>query len=96
MPVSAYVQAALFVVAAAVALLASAGMAAILTFWIYLVILLAVVVAAFIWLDPGLLRERMRPGGKRPPLGLHIFTRPRPRPSPLERQRSGMAARPSR
>jgi hypothetical protein len=74
MPVSAYLQAALFVIAAAVALLASAGTAAILTFWIYLAILVAVVVAAFIWLDRGLLRERMRPGGQRPPLGLRIFT----------------------
>ena len=74
MPVSAYAQAALFIVAAAVALLASAGTAAILTFWIYLAIFAAVMVAAFIWLDPGLLRERTRPGGKRPPLGLRIFT----------------------
>ena len=73
-PVSAYLQAALFVIAAAIALLASAGTAAILTFWIYLAILVAVVVAASIWLDPGLLRERMRPGGQRPPLGLRVFT----------------------
>jgi len=74
MPASAYVQAALFVVAAAIALFASAGTFAILTFWIYLLIFAAVMAAAFIWLDPGLLRERMRPAGQRPPLGLRIFT----------------------
>jgi protein-S-isoprenylcysteine O-methyltransferase Ste14 len=73
-PISAYAQAALFVIAAAVALFASAGAIAILTFWIYLLIFAAVVTAAFIWLDPGLLRERMRPAGKPPPLGLRIFT----------------------
>jgi len=73
-PVSAYVQAALFVIAAGGALFASAGTIAILTFWIYLLIFAAVMAAAFIWLDPGLLRERMRPGGKGPPLALRIFT----------------------
>ncbi len=74
MPVSAYVKAAVFVVLAAVALFASAGSLAILSFWIYLAILAAIVVAAFLWLDPGLLRERMRPGGKAPPLGARVFT----------------------
>ncbi len=73
MPASAYVQATLFVIAAASALFASAGTIAILTFWIYLLIFAAVTATAFVWLDPGLLRERMRPGGKRPPLGLRIF-----------------------
>ncbi len=73
MPASAYVQATLFVIAAAGALFASAGTIAILTFWIYLLIFAAVAAAAFVWLDPGLLRERMRPGGKRPPLGLRVF-----------------------
>jgi hypothetical protein len=73
-PTSAYVQVALFVVAAAVALFVSAGTFAILTFWIYLLIFAAVVAASFILLDPGLLRERMRPAGQRPPLGLRIFT----------------------
>lgn len=74
MPVSAYLQAAGFVILAAVALFASAGTLAILGFWIYLAVFTAVIVAAFLWLDPGLLRERMRPGGKPPPLGLRIFT----------------------
>jgi protein-S-isoprenylcysteine O-methyltransferase Ste14 len=74
MPVSAYLQAAAFIILAGVALFAAAGTLAILTFWIYLAIFAAIVVAAFLWLDPGLLRERMRPGGKPPPLALRLFT----------------------
>jgi protein-S-isoprenylcysteine O-methyltransferase Ste14 len=31
-------------------------------------------VASLLSLDPGLLRERMRPGGQRPPLALRLFT----------------------
>ena len=73
MPVSAYLQSASFFILAAVALFASAGTVAILTYWIYLAIFAAVLVAAFLWLDPGLLRERMRPGGKRPPPALRLF-----------------------
>ena len=72
--VSAYLQSALFLILAAVALFASAGTVAILGFWVYLSILAAITLASFLVLDPGLLRERMRPGGKRPPLGLHLFT----------------------
>ncbi len=74
MPVSAYLQAAAFIILAGVTLFAAAGTVAILTFWIYLAIFAAIMVAAFIWLDPGLLRERMRPGGKPPPLALRLFT----------------------
>jgi protein-S-isoprenylcysteine O-methyltransferase Ste14 len=74
MPVSAYLQAALFVILAAVALFAAAGTAAIIGFWIYLAIFAAVMVVSFAILDPELLRERMRPGGQRPPLGLRLFT----------------------
>ena len=74
MPVFAYLQAAGFVGFAGVALFASAGTPAILSFWVYLAILAAVMAAAFLWLDPGLLQERMLPGGKRPPLALRLFT----------------------
>ncbi len=74
MPVSAYGKAAVFVILTGVALFASAGTVAILSFWLYLAILAAVMVASLLWLDPGLLRERMRPGGKRLPLGLWLFT----------------------
>jgi protein-S-isoprenylcysteine O-methyltransferase Ste14 len=74
MPISAYFQSVGFVVLAAVALFASAGTIAILGFWLYLAIFAIVIAASLQWLDPGLLRERMRPGGKRPPLALQLFT----------------------
>jgi protein-S-isoprenylcysteine O-methyltransferase Ste14 len=74
MPVSAYVQSAIFLILAAVALFASAGTVAIAGFWLYLAILAAIIVASLLALDPGLFRERMRPGGKPPPLGLRLFT----------------------
>jgi protein-S-isoprenylcysteine O-methyltransferase Ste14 len=74
MPVSAYIQAALFVVLNAVILFAAAGTVQILGFWVYVAIFAAVMVASFAFLDPGLLRERMRPGGQRPPLALRLFT----------------------
>jgi protein-S-isoprenylcysteine O-methyltransferase Ste14 len=74
MPVSAYVQSAIFLILAAVALFAAAGTIAILGFWLYLAILSAIIVASLLSLDPGLLRERMRPGGQRPPLALRLFT----------------------
>jgi protein-S-isoprenylcysteine O-methyltransferase Ste14 len=74
MPVSAYMQSAIFLILAAVSLFAAAGTIAILGFWLYLAILAAIIVASLLALDPGLLRERMRPGGQRPPLALRLFT----------------------
>jgi protein-S-isoprenylcysteine O-methyltransferase Ste14 len=74
LPVSIYVQSAVFVVAVAVALFASAGTVAIPGFWVYAAIFAAVIVISFATLDPGLLRERWRPGGKRPPMALRLFT----------------------
>src|SRR5579863_5485472 len=74
MPATAYVQAAIFFILAAAALFASAGTFAILGFWLYLAIFAAVFVASFFWLNPDLARERMRPGGKKPPLALRLFT----------------------
>lgn len=74
MPPSAYIQAGIFLVVAAAALFASAGTMAIYGFWLYLAILAVVFVVSFLWLDPDLLRERMRPGGKPPPLALRLFT----------------------
>ena len=67
MPVSAYLKAGLFVVAAAAALFAAAGTVAIPGFWGYLAIFAVVMIVSFAALDPDLLRERMRPGGKKPP-----------------------------
>jgi protein-S-isoprenylcysteine O-methyltransferase Ste14 len=74
MPVSAYIQSALFVIVAAIALFASAGTVTILGFWIYVAIFAAVMAVSLTILDPGLIRERMRPGGQRPPLTLRLFT----------------------
>jgi hypothetical protein len=74
MPFSAYVNAGLFVVAAAAALFAAAGTVAVPGFWAYLAILAAVMIVSFAMLDPDLLRERMRPGGKKLPLSLRIFS----------------------
>jgi protein-S-isoprenylcysteine O-methyltransferase Ste14 len=73
MPFSAYIQAALFVLFNAIVLFAAAGTVEILGFWLYVAIFAAMMVASFAFLDPGLLRERMRPGGKRPPLALRLF-----------------------
>jgi protein-S-isoprenylcysteine O-methyltransferase Ste14 len=74
MPVSAYLKSGLFVVAAAAALFAAAGTLAIASFWVYLAILALVMIVSFAALDPELLRERMRPGGKKSPLSLRIFS----------------------
>jgi len=74
MPVSAYLQSAIFLVLAAVALFGSAGTIVIAGFWVYLAIFVAIIVASFLWLDPDLVRERMRPGGKKPPMALQLFT----------------------
>src|ERR1043166_3351751 len=64
MPFSAYLQAGLFVV----------GTVAIPAFWAYLAIFAVVMIVSFAALDPDLLRERMRPGGKEPPLALRVFS----------------------
>jgi len=74
MPVSAYLKATFFFVAAAAALFAAAGTVAIPGFWAYLAILAVVMIVSFVALDPDLLRERMRPGGKKPPLALRLFS----------------------
>jgi protein-S-isoprenylcysteine O-methyltransferase Ste14 len=74
MPISAYLQSIGFFVLALIALFASAGTVALVTYWVYLAIFGAVFVASFRLLDPDLARERMRPGGKRPPLALQLFS----------------------
>jgi len=74
MPISAYLQAIGFFVLAALALFASAGTFAIPGFWIYLAIFAAVFIASFLLIEPDLVRERMRPGGKKPPVGLQVFS----------------------
>jgi protein-S-isoprenylcysteine O-methyltransferase Ste14 len=74
MSAAAYLKAGSFVVAAATALFAAAGTVAIPSFWAYLSILAAVMIVSFAVLDPDLLRERMRPAGKKPPFSLRIFS----------------------
>src|SRR5260370_868799 len=74
MPISAYLKAGLFVIAAGAALFAAAGTVAIPGFWAYLAIFAVVMIVSFVVLDPDLLRERMRPGGKKPPLSLRVVS----------------------
>jgi protein-S-isoprenylcysteine O-methyltransferase Ste14 len=74
MLLSAYLQAAAFVIGLAVALFAPAGTMAIATFWVYIAIFAAIMIASFAGLDPDLLRERMRPGGQKPPVALRLFS----------------------
>src|SRR5437588_10761394 len=73
MPVSAYLRAVALLICAAAVLFASAGSFAILSFWLYLAILGLAFIASFVMLDRGLLRERMRPGGRPIPLGLRLL-----------------------
>ena len=68
MPVSAYVQSAIFLILAAVALFAAAGTLAILGFWLYLAILAAIIVASL--LADRVLQEEMP--------GYADYTGPRP------------------
>lgn len=70
---SAYGQSAIFLVVAAVALFASAGTPSVASFWLYLAILATVIVASLAVLPDDLIQERMRPGGKKPPLGLRLL-----------------------
>jgi protein-S-isoprenylcysteine O-methyltransferase Ste14 len=74
MPLSAHVQSVAYFAIAVAALFASAGTIAIATYWVYLAIFAAVFVASFLLLDPDLARERMRPGGQKPPLALQLFS----------------------
>ena len=74
MPVLAYVESVAFFALAFVALIASAGTLAIPAFSVYLAIFAAIFVVSFVWIDPDLARERMRPGGKKPPAALRLFS----------------------
>jgi protein-S-isoprenylcysteine O-methyltransferase Ste14 len=73
MPTSAYVQSAVFLVLASAALFGGAGTFDFPSFWIYLAILAAIMIASLAGLDPDLARERMRPGGQKPPLALRLL-----------------------
>ena len=70
MPVSAYLKAGLFVVAAATALFAAAGTVAIAGFWAYLAIFAVVMIVSFNWLgDHSVLCKRTRGWADRIRLG---------------------------
>jgi len=73
MPIAAYVQSAVFLLLAAAALFGGAGKLTIPGFWVYWIILAAIMAASLVGLDPDLARERMRPGGQKPPLALRLF-----------------------
>jgi protein-S-isoprenylcysteine O-methyltransferase Ste14 len=60
---------AVMVAACAVVLFASAGRLDIIEFWCWLVELAALSVATLLLIEPDLVRERMRPGGRRPSPG---------------------------
>jgi protein-S-isoprenylcysteine O-methyltransferase Ste14 len=74
MPRWAYIQTVVFFLLTFAALFASAGALSLATYWVYLAIFAGTFAASLVLVDPGLLRERMRPGGKRPPRSLHLFT----------------------
>ena len=74
MPVSVYVQSGVFFVLAMAALFGSAGTFALPAFWVYLAILAGIFIASILLLDPDLARERLRPGGQKPPLALRLFS----------------------
>lgn len=71
-PTSAYIQSILFLVLMAIALFASAGTVAVVGFWLFLAVQVAGTIAALVLLPPDLVRERMRPGGQKPPLALRL------------------------
>lgn len=73
MTAAAYAQSVAFIVLAGIVLFASAGTAALATYWVYLAILVAMTVASFAILPADLLRERMRPGGQRTPRSLQLL-----------------------
>ena len=73
-PASMYLQSIGFFVILAVALFASAGTLSFVSFWAYLALMAAVFIASFVFVDPDLARERMRPGGQKLPLGLWLFS----------------------
>jgi protein-S-isoprenylcysteine O-methyltransferase Ste14 len=74
MPISAHLRTALFLVGAGALLFGSAGTLKIPAFWVYLATLTAVFILSFVILDPELLHERMRPGGKPLPFGVMLAT----------------------
>ena len=65
------VQSLVFVIMLAATLFGTAGRFDIIEFWVYIVIVAAVSALSLAILDPDLIQERMRPGGRR--VGLHFL-----------------------
>jgi protein-S-isoprenylcysteine O-methyltransferase Ste14 len=65
------VQPLVFVIMLAATLFGTAGRFDIIEFWVYIVIVAAVSALSLAILDPDLIQERMRPGGRR--VGLHFL-----------------------
>jgi len=74
MPISAFVQTAIFLILTAVILFGSAGALNLPGFWIYFLTIVAFSVLMLATLPPDLIQERMRPGGKRAPLRLQLVS----------------------
>jgi protein-S-isoprenylcysteine O-methyltransferase Ste14 len=74
MPLSICIQTAVFCLLAFAALFVSAGTLALPTYWVYFGTFAGLFAASLVLVDPDLVRERIRPGGKRAPRRLHLFT----------------------
>ena len=65
------VQSLVFLIMLAATLFGTAGRFDIIEFWVYIAIVAAVSALSLAILDPDLIQERMRPGGRR--VGLHFL-----------------------
>lgn len=67
-------QSVAFLILAGAVLFGAAGRVDLWNFWVYLASFAVLFAASLFVLDDDLIRERMRPGGRRPPVQLHIAT----------------------
>ena len=74
MPRSTLPSIAVMILACAAVLFGTAGRLDIIEFWCWLVELAAICVATVLLIEPDLMRERMRPGGRRPTPGYWLST----------------------
>jgi protein-S-isoprenylcysteine O-methyltransferase Ste14 len=71
---SAIIQSVLFLLVAGALLFGAAGRFDIWNFWCYLAIFAGVFMLSLATIDPSLIRERMRPAGRRTPMALYVAT----------------------
>ena len=74
MPRSTMPSIAIMIVVCGAVLFGAAGRLDIIEFWCWLVLLAAICVATVLLIEPDLVRERMRPAGRRPSLGYWLST----------------------